>query len=194
VAHPEIGRKKYLGLFSQPIAAHPHPQKPSAHAVADCRQPSVMPPYALHVLGCLGASRLAVSHAGLCPAQPPRCLPAGQLPCRPAPCLATSVPSLLMLPPVSASDLLCCGAGLPATSPPCPPGPLSSDGPASLLSSARRRLRPPSLPARRSGASLPPPPWLPAPCSTARLHPAPIAAYLHARLLGCSVLACYAGR
>jgi hypothetical protein len=35
VAHPEIGRKKYLGLFSQPTAARLHPQEPSS-VVSPC--------------------------------------------------------------------------------------------------------------------------------------------------------------
>jgi hypothetical protein len=137
------------------------------------------------VLGRLDASRLAISRRpASCSAtsMPPSWL-APMLPCALLGRLGVfPAPATACRPSVSASGLPCHGARLPATSPPCPPGPPPSGGPASLLGSARRRLRPPSLP-----ASL-------APCSAARLLGCSLLLLSPASVLGCSVPACCAGR
>jgi hypothetical protein len=129
------------------------------------------------LLSRLGASRLAGSHAALHPARPHR-----HLPCS---CCRLSAAGVHLRPPVP----WCRATGHQPT---LPFGP--SDGLASLLGSARWRLRPPSLPARRDGASLPP--YLPgsllhcsaAPCSYCRLPPCSAAPCRSAALAATAVL------
>jgi hypothetical protein len=131
VAHPEIGRKNILGLIF--LSPPPHPQQPSAGAVAARSQ-------AEHRVALRLARHLPAS---VLPCQS-LCSVAQRLPCSVPACRAAAV----LLPvgrrraPFSHSPatlpvrLPCHGAGLPAT--------LPSDGLAS------------TLPAWRGGASLPP--------------------------------------
>jgi hypothetical protein len=168
-----------------------HRQELSAQAVAARRQPSVVPPGALLMLGHLGASRLTVSCAGLRPAQPPWRLPAGRLPCCPAPCSAASAPSLLLLSPVGRRrppPASC--AVVPGYRPPAHPAlwALRRSGLPARLSTV---APPASLPPCSARWCLPPslPPWLPTSllgCSLLLLPPASV--------LGCSMPTCCAGR